>query len=212
MVATRLPPHTRCGRRPFCNGLAVERGGPSGPSQRLSTPTHDCPTRIPSGTPACQPGPAVGLTVCHSSHRCSSATQGTCRCVTGATSARRQEQTWTSAHGQVVSQATAPPTVTPLRTPPTASPLPAAPPLSSEPTPAAPRRTVEPAPSAEPGASGPTGRSRRAPVSATSNPVPPVRELPSSPSRCSVVDRQLNGCLFWSTCRTTTPSSTPSPM
>jgi hypothetical protein len=183
----------------------------SGPSQRLSTPTHDCPTRIPSEPPACQPGPGTRSAVCHSSHRCSPATQGTCRRVTGATSARRQEPTLDGRHrrdGRLRVLAapaqqppavpappapthpmTAPPTVTPLQTPPTASPLPtspltAAPAVPVAPTAAGPRsRTVEPAPSAEPNASGPSSRSRRASLSATRNPEPPARELPPPPSR-----------------------------
>jgi hypothetical protein len=74
---------------------------------------------------------------------------------------------------------TAPPTVTPLQTPPTASPVPSAPSAPVTQTPAGARsRTLEPAPSAEPGGSGPTDRSRRAPVSPTRNPEPPARELP----------------------------------
>ena len=79
---------------------------------------------------------------------------------------------------------TAPPIVTPLQTPPTESLLPTAPSVPVTQTPAGARsRTLEPAPSAEPSASGPTGRSRGAPVSATRNPEPPARELPPPSTR-----------------------------
>ncbi|WP_433289607.1 hypothetical protein ACQPZQ_39435 [Pseudonocardia sp. CA-142604] len=83
---------------------------------------------------------------------------------------------------------TAPPTVTPIQTPSTAPSLPTPPLTSAPPVPGSPptglrSRTVQPAPSAEPGISDPTGRPRRPPAVATTNPEPPTREIPPPPVR-----------------------------